>query len=75
MARFAQGHVTKVVRRKLHKKTEIFAHLGKLRRLCIRPRVRILSRMNKSSDLLYLAADFHRALPERIRAYLHARGI
>jgi len=26
-------------------------------------------------DLFHLAAEYHRALPERIRAYLHARGI
>jgi len=26
-------------------------------------------------DLFYLAADFHRVLPERIRAYLNGRGI
>ena len=26
-------------------------------------------------DLFHLAAKFHRALPERIREYLHSRGI
>jgi DNA primase len=31
--------------------------------------------MTTTSDLFYLAADFHRALPDRIRAYLNGRGI
>src|SRR5216683_7803534 len=31
--------------------------------------------MPSTSDLLHLAAEYHRALPERIREYLHSRGI
>jgi DNA primase len=31
--------------------------------------------MSSASDLFHLAAEYHRALPERIREYLHARGI
>jgi hypothetical protein len=31
--------------------------------------------MPSASDLYYLAAEFHRALPNRIREYLHTRGI
>ena len=27
------------------------------------------------TDLFHLAAQYHRALPERIREYLHSRGI
>jgi len=31
--------------------------------------------MSSTPDLFHLAAEYHRALPERIREYLHARGI
>src|SRR6266851_3246223 len=31
--------------------------------------------MPSTSDLFHLAAEYHRALPERIREYLHSRGI
>src|SRR5713101_450105 len=31
--------------------------------------------MTTPPDLFYLAADFHRALPERLRTYLNGRGI
>src|SRR6266481_1497102 len=31
--------------------------------------------MPTTSDLFHLAAEYHRALPERIRKYLHSRGI
>src|SRR6266851_1903930 len=31
--------------------------------------------MPLTSDLFHLAAEYHRALPERIREYLHSRGI
>jgi len=31
--------------------------------------------MPSTSDLFHLAAEYHRALPDRIREYLHARGI
>src|SRR5713226_3048748 len=31
--------------------------------------------MPLTSDLFHLAAEYHRALPDRIREYLHARGI
>jgi hypothetical protein len=31
--------------------------------------------MPSASDLYYLAAEFHRELPNRIRRYLHTRGI
>jgi len=31
--------------------------------------------MPSPSDLFHLAAEYHRALPERIRDYLHSRGI
>lgn len=31
--------------------------------------------MPSTPDLFYLAAEYHRALPERIREYLHRRGI
>jgi DNA primase len=35
----------------------------------------MLGRMTTTSDLFYLAAHFHRALPEGIREYLNGRGI
>lgn len=31
--------------------------------------------MTSTSDLFHIAAEYHRALPDRIREYLHARGI
>jgi hypothetical protein len=31
--------------------------------------------MTSTSDLFHLAAEYHHALPDRIREYLHARGI
>src|SRR6266851_881996 len=31
--------------------------------------------MPSTPDLFHLAAEYHRALPQRIREYLHSRGI
>jgi CHC2 zinc finger/Toprim-like len=49
--------------------------VGDFRRLLVETKAFTLISMPSIPDLFHLAAEYHRALPERIREYLHGRGI